>query len=196
MDDALQQLDQIVSNTLSSFEPKDAIFIVVGSLLLIFGRRLYWLALAGLGFAVALYLSREYLFFESVQQEVIVGVAAGLLGGILAVVAQQLAVRFAGIVLGAWGSFVIARILWPEADLLLAILLAVAGAGLGFLFAAKLFDLALVLVTSIVGAILISQHLYLDAAVQAVVWLVLTLCGVAFQLRRKSKKLRMRPRDD
>ena len=197
MDGLLQQLDQIVSNTLSSVEPTDAVFVAVGFLLLVIGRRLYWLALAGLGFAVALHLSREYLFFETAQQELIVGVIAGLLGGILAVMAQRLAVRFAGLILGGWGSFYLVRVFSPESDHLLAIGLSVVGAALGFLFAAKVFDLALVLVTSIVGALLISQHLHLDPAVQAVVWLAFTLCGIAWQLgRRKSKKLRMKPRDD
>lgn len=195
MDELLQQLDAIVGQVVANFQIKDAILVAVGVLLLIFGRKLYWLALAGLGFAVALHLSRQYLAFDSAQQEILVGVVAGLFGGILAVVAQQLAVRFAGFVLGAWGTYYAIRILWPDSEVL-AFFLAVVGAGVGFLFAAKLFDLALVAVTSAVGALLISQHLYLDPATQAVAWLVLTLAGLAFQLRKRQKRLRMRPRDD
>lgn len=195
MDELFQQLDVIVSQVVANFQVKDAILVAVGALLLIFGRKLYWLALAGLGFAVALHLSRQYLAFETAQQEIVVGVVAGLFGGILAVVAQQLAVRFAGLVLGAWGTFYTTRLLVPDGELL-AFFLAVVGAGLGFLLAAKLFELALVLVSSAVGALLISQNLYLDPTTQAVAWLVLTLAGLAFQLRRRQKRLRMRPRED
>lgn len=195
MDELLQQLDVIVSQIVSNFEVKDAILVGLGALLLVFGRKLYWLALAGLGFAVALHLSRQYLAFETTQQEIVVGVVAGLFGGILAVVAQQLAIRFAGLVLGAWGTFYAVQLFVPDGQVL-AFFLAIVGAGFGFLFAAKLFDLALVFISSAVGALLISQHLYLDPATQAVAWLVLTLAGLAFQLRRRQKKLRMRPRED
>lgn len=196
MDDLFQQLDATVTQIVSNFEAQDAVLVVVGALLLVFGRRLYWLALAGLGFAVALHLSRQHLSFDSAQQEILVGVVAGLLGGILAVVAQQLAVRIAGFVLGGWGTLFAVQTLWPDIALLVLVILAAAGAGLGFLFAAKLFELALVLVTSVVGALLIAQHLHLQPSEQAIVWLVLVLVGIAIQSRRRRQKLRMRPRDD
>jgi hypothetical protein len=190
--DLFQQLDEIVRTTISSFQLTDVVFVVIGILLLIFGRRLYWLALAGLGFAIAVHLSREYLLFQSTQQQVIVGVVLGLVGGLLAVVAQQLAVRVAGFILGGWGTFFVARTLWPDADLMIPILLAAGGAILGVLFAAKLFDVALVLVTSCVGAVLISQHLYLDPAIQTIVWLILTLFGIALQFGRGKSRRRKR----
>ena len=118
MDELLQQLDTIASQIALNFQVKDAILVAIGALLLIFGRKLYWLALAGLGFAVALHLSRQFLAFDNGQQEIAVGLVAGLFGGVLAVVAQQLAVRFAGIVLGAWGTYYAIRILVPDSELL------------------------------------------------------------------------------
>lgn len=188
MRDLLTELDRIVDTTLAGFTPRDAIFVAVGVLLLIFGRRLYWLALAGLGFVAAVHLSREYLHFDSGQQQLVVGLAVGLLGGLLAVLAQKLAIRIAGFVLGGWGAWIAAGLLWPDAQLLLTVPTAAAGALLGLLLAARLFDMALVLVTSVIGAVLIAQHLHLQPQVQAVVWLALTLAGIAMQVSRGRRR--------
>jgi len=190
--DLFQQLDEIVRTTISSFQLTDGVFVAIGILLLILGRRLYWLALAGLGFAIAVHLTREYLLFESTQQQVIVGVALGLVGGLLAVVAQKMAVRVAGFILGGWGSFFLTHTLWPDADLIMPILAAAVGAILGLLFAAKLFDAEVVIVTYCDGAELISQHLYLEPAIQAIVWLILTLFGIALQFGRGKSRGRKR----
>ncbi len=137
--------------------------IVAGLALLIFGRRLFWLAIAGLGAFVAVWLTFQLGQALEPQMRVGVAVVAGLVGAVFAIAAQKAALNVAGTVLGAllcgWITYVVHTDFlfkdpagWPLAA-------AIVGAFLGLLFAQKLFNAALILVSSGVGALLLTQGL-------------------------------------
>lgn len=139
------------------------IAIIAGIALLIFGRRLYWLAVAGLGAFVAIWLTLQ--LGQALEPQVRLGIAAlaGLVGAIFAIGAQKMALNFAGALLGAllcgWVTWVVHTDLllkdpsaWPLAA-------AIIGAFLGLLFAQKLFNATLIVVSSGVGALLLVQGL-------------------------------------
>ncbi|MCG8461594.1 MAG: hypothetical protein MI919_35380, partial [Holophagales bacterium] len=98
----------------------------VGFLLLALGKRLFWLAVGGLGFAVSLHLSLLLLPAQPAETRLALGLVAGVLGIVLALAIQKLAVAVAGFALGA---LVVASALpwvWPEAGVWL---IPAAGAG-------------------------------------------------------------------
>ncbi len=75
--------------------------IIAGGLLLIFGRRLFWLFVGVVGFVVAYRLAGAYLGSEGAGWAV--AIAAGVLGGVAAVLVQKLVVTVAGFAAGAVG---------------------------------------------------------------------------------------------
>jgi hypothetical protein len=64
----------------------------------------------------------------------------------------------------------------------------VVGGVVGALLAATLFDTVLVILSSLVGAALLSEILEGRPAMRAVVFLLLVLVGIAVQTRRKRRE--------
>ncbi len=164
--------------------------IVVGGILLIYGRRLYWLALGGVGFAIGLFLAERYLAFSSMVE---LGVAflAGVLGAVVAVVAQKIAVTLGGFFLGAYLAYMLAQPWAAELEYQIW-WVAVLGAVLGVCFAAFLFDAALIVVSSLVGAGLVVRAIELEPLHQTWAYLGLMIFGVMLQSRERAR----RPPDD
>lgn len=161
----------------------DPLKLAVGAVLLLWGRRLYWLALGGLGFVIGLGLARQYLNVDA-GVELIVAVVAGLAGAFLAVVAQKIAVTIGGFGIGAVLAYSLASP-W-KADLDTGIWwIAFLGAVVGVCFSAFLFEAALIVVSSLVGALLITQGLYLTDVQESWGILVLLAVGVLAQSRGK-----------
>ncbi len=167
----------------------DPVALVAGAVLLLFGRRLYWLALAGLGFLLGLVLAPKY-FEVSGEIELVVALLAGVAGALFAVLAQKLAVALAGFGLGAVIAYYLAL---PYAESLAYQIwwVALLGAVLGLCFAAFLFQAALVATSVIVGAMLVTRGLYLDRDQEIWVFLVLAVVGLVVQTRGKKP-----PKDD
>ena len=160
--------------------------IGVGGVLLVFGRRLYWLVLGALGFWPGLLIANEGL---NLSYELELGAAflAGIVGAVAAIVAQKLAVRLGGFVIGAVAAYLLAQP-WA-ADLAYQIWwVALLGGVVGLFFAAALFDAALIVFSSIVGAALIADALPLVKVHQTWTFLGLAALGIVIQTRERSKK--------
>jgi hypothetical protein len=127
---------------------------IVGILLLLAGRRLFWLCVALLGFVLGFYLAEAYLGPESASTGLALAVIFGVVAGVLAVMLQKLAVGVAGF---AAGVYLVLRFGqgqdWFSSPWLWLVLLFFGL--LGILLAKRLFELALVLVTSLVGSFLL-----------------------------------------
>lgn len=157
----------------------DLLTLAVGAVLLLWGRKLYWLALGGLGFFLGLALARQYLEVDP-GFELVVAVAAGIAGAVLAIVAQKIAVTVGGLAIGGFLAYYLA-LPWA-AELGWGIwVIALVGAVLGVALAAFLFEAALIVVSSLVGATLIAQTLALARMHEAWVFLVLLAAGVMVQ---------------
>jgi hypothetical protein len=160
---------------------------VVGVLLLFLGRRLYWLFVGGIGFVVGFSLASGLTGRTPEPIALLVGLGAGLLGVVLALFLQRLAVVVAGLLAGAWLGAELARALGtpsPGTPWLAALIGGVAGAVLS----AVLFDAVLVVLSSLVGAALLAKLLGGRLLTQGVVFVVLTLLGIAVQAGAKRRK--------
>lgn len=158
--------------------------LVVGVALLFFGRRLFWLFVAVIGFMAGWYLVLGDGRHAPTGGGLLVALLAGLVGLVLALVVQKVAVALAGFFVGA---YLVANLLgWalpplrPSEQLVLLL----AGVVAAFL-ALALFDLALILFSAIAGSglILDNVHLRLGANVRLLLLVVLAAVGAAFQAR-------------
>jgi hypothetical protein len=160
--------------------------LILGALLLVAGRRLVWLAVAAVGFAAGAWVATVLGASTSpTQTQWVVALGFGIVGAILAVVLQKLAITVAGAGLGAlaawrWSEPLATTLDFEHTELtvLVAILL---GGLAGALLAAKVFALAATLVTAGLGAVLIATELALAPLLQLGCAAVLMLIGVSIQ---------------
>jgi hypothetical protein len=158
------------------------IAIGVGAALLLAGRKLFWFFVAAVGFVAALEFATQYFGGEHGDSVLIASLVAGLIGAVLAVFVQKLAVSIAGAATGAYllDQFFRSLPSYPELGWFFLIAAAIAGA----LLMAVVFRWALILLTSLAGAHLIGQWLPLPRGWLAAAYAALVVIGIAVQSRR------------
>lgn len=153
----------------------------LGAVLLLAGRRVFWLVLAVLGFLVGFHLARQGLNIEDPGMALALGLVAGLAGALLAVVVQKLAVVLAGLALGGAGAWWLAD-QWALASGARWLAVAV-GVALGAALALWLFDAALVVLSAMAGAYLLVRAFEPAPLAASIALVILSLLGVAIQAR-------------
>jgi hypothetical protein len=153
--------------------------LIAGGALLLVGRTLFWLFVAGAGFAAGGQLA-SLLGVESQLIMLAIAVVAGLLGALLAIFLQQLAILVAGFFSGGYflltmlGIFGVSmgRYDW---------LPFVIGGIMGALLIALLFDWALIILSSLAGSSLVVQNIQLEPTMELLVLIGLFVVGMIIQ---------------
>jgi hypothetical protein len=165
--------------------------VLLGGALLLFGRRLFWLLVATLGFLFAFTLVQRLAPEVTQPWQWVLAIAAGLLGALLAIFAQKLAIGAAGMLFGGYST------LWLldhyGADLgnwQWVVLLA--GGALAAVLALLVFDTALVVVSSILGAALLVGAARLAGLPSVILFAVLLIVGITIQMGQGGGKRRSR----
>ena len=158
--------------------------IGAGAALLLFGRRLFWLFVACVGFIVGVTAATDWLGLEHNWVTVAVALGLGVLGAVVAVFLQRLVVAFAGFLAGGYLAYMLALGLRFESAAWIAYLV---GGVLGALLVLGLFNWALIGLSTLMGATVIVQALPLEHGVSALFFAALTVLGIvaqAMQLKR------------
>lgn len=161
--------------------------VAIGASLLAFGRRLFWVFVAGVGFIVGLHLALRFL--PGIEDWATLGVAllAGLVGAILLSFLQRLTIGAAGFFAG-WqiAMFLIdfLRIELGNLDWIGGVV----GGLIGVVLIAVLFDWALIFLSSLVGAIAVVDVFDLNSTLHLLLLLILILAGILIQFGWLRKK--------
>lgn len=156
--------------------------IILGALLLLTGRKLFWLFIAAAGIFAG--VSFAGLFFAGHQRWVIflAAVLTGLIGALLAVFAQGVAFALAGFYAGAYITYLLPHLFgFYEMSVVLSAVGGVAGAVLAIVF----MDWAVIVLSSLVGAGIIIDALNPGQAMGVILFTILVTAGVFFQSRLK-----------
>lgn len=169
--------------------------LAFGLVLLLAGRRIFWLVVGVLGFFFGFDLASRVLGLDAEGLGLVIGVFAGILGVVIALFLQKFAVGFAGFLIGGYLTL---TLLQADTGSLSggdfgAFLLG--GVVCAFL-AVWLFEIALILLSSVAGAALVSQGLTLDPGPEALAFVVLAVLGIAFQAGIGPRRRRRRVRTD
>ncbi|HZD41282.1 MAG TPA: DUF4203 domain-containing protein [Terriglobales bacterium] len=159
--------------------PLNGIFeIVVGLILLLFGRKLFWLFVAITGFLFGMAISGA--FFPDQPQWILVciGLGAGLLGALLAVLAERVAFALAGFYAGSYLALVAAQPLSGTGPNLFWFLV---GGIVGAVIASLIMDWAIIVLSSLVGAGAILQAIQLGQPASVIVFILLVAAGILVQ---------------
>jgi hypothetical protein len=154
--------------------------LLAGLALLVAGRRLFWLFVGLVGFFTV------YRWFEphpgaAPSSRWVLAVLAGLLGIVLAIFLQRVAIALAGFFAGGWFAVQLfgLHVAHPRgADLLVFVIAGVLAA----ILAVALFDLALIVLSSLAGADLVVEALHPRPGVAKLLLLGLVAVGIAVQM--------------
>lgn len=168
--------------------------LLVGSALLLLGRRLFWLFVAGVGFMVAINLAPRFIDADKEWLALLIALGAGVIGALMAVFLQKLALGLAGFLAG---GYVLVNALelfnfdmgdWET-------VLYFVGGFIGSALVAGLFEWALIILSSLTGASMIGQTLDLAQPWSVLLPMFAFIIGVVIQTNMKGDLRRDRRRD-
>jgi hypothetical protein len=154
--------------------------ILIGILVLILGRKLFWLFVAVVGFAFGAALGTQLFQGQPDWLILVIALGAGLLGALLAIFLQEIAVAVAGFIGGGYIALILLNALGqdPGPASWLPFLI---GGIIGLVLMIALFDWALIVLSSLVGAGLILQAIQLRRPIEGLLSLILVVIGIAIQ---------------
>jgi len=156
--------------------------ILIGVALLTVGRRLFWVFVGGAGFVAGMWLMQTF-FPEQPHATALVAGGIGAVAGIaLTKLVKTVAINVGGFLGGGVIGLGLARMIGPWIPEWLAFI--VLGV-LGVVLLTKAFETALLLMSSIAGAMLIAGHLPLSDPLRVVAVVVLSIAGILIQRKVK-----------
>jgi hypothetical protein len=158
--------------------------ILAGGLLLVLGRKLFWLYVAILGFVTGLTVASRLFNVQPEWLQLVIAIGFGILGAVLAYFFQEIAVAVAGFLVGAYVALTLVANFAGNAvqngDTLNWVLF-FAGGIIGAVLAVMLFDWALIILTSLAGALLVTEGLAITGTVGWLVAAGLFILGIIIQ---------------
>jgi hypothetical protein len=156
--------------------------ILAGLALLFFGRKLFWLFVGVIGFLAGMEFGAEIVKAQPQGIILLIAIGAGLLAAILAIFLQRLVVAIAGGIAGGLIAMRIAVMLGASTESLQWIVF-LAGALLAAILVSAVFDWALIGLSALIGASLVSEALPFDHGAKLIGVAVLFVLGLLVQTR-------------
>ncbi|MEY2490109.1 MAG: hypothetical protein QOC70_2051 [Verrucomicrobiota bacterium] len=154
--------------------------VIVGAAILLFGRKLFWLFVAALGFAVGIELATYFMTDPPVWMTLVIALGLGILGALLAILLQKLAIAVAGFVAGGRAALALLAAFYADYSHYRGITFVIGGI-LGALLLLALFDWVLILLSSVEGAHLIGNGIVLPQSGAVILFVALVVIGVIVQ---------------
>ncbi|HEY5811223.1 MAG TPA: DUF4203 domain-containing protein [Terrimicrobiaceae bacterium] len=154
--------------------------VLLGLVLIFLGRKLFWLFVGIVGFLAGMRFGAELVKGQPELVILAMAIGIGVLAALLAIVVQRLAVAIAGGVAGGMLAMRIAVMLGANAESLGWVFFIV-GAVLAAILVSAVFDWALIILSSLIGASLVSEALPFDHFGQLIGMVALFVLGVLAQ---------------
>lgn len=166
------------------------ISVIVGVAILLFGRKLFWLFVAALGFAIGLEIAAYFMKEPPQWMMLLVALGCGVIGALLAILLQKLAIALAGFIAGGRIAWALAAAFFVEHAHYRGITFVIGGI-LGALLLLALFDWVLILLSSVEGAHLIGNGIPLPEKGAMILFIALAVIGVIVQgsMLRRSRRV-------
>jgi hypothetical protein len=167
--------------------------VILGLLLLFFGRRLFWLFVGVFGFLAGVQIAARVAQNQPELILLLIAIGLGIVCAVLAIVLQRVAVAVAGWFAGGYLAMRLAMALgWQDNSMLWIAF--IAGAVLAAILVSLLFDWALIVLSALTGAIIVSEALPWGQPVQIIAAGVLFALGALVQSRLLERPDRSAPR--
>ena len=153
---------------------------LIGAVILFFGRKLFWLCVAAIGFAAGVELAPHLVHEPSALLSLTIALLLGVIGALLAVFLQKIAIGVLGFLAGGKLAGAIAAAFFVHYAQHSTIIFVVGGI-IGAILLLALFDWALIVVSSLIGAHLIQSAIVLPASGSTIVFIGLAAIGILVQ---------------
>ena len=154
--------------------------IVLGVILLLLGRKLFWFFVGVIGFVTGVLLATQYLHGQPEWVILIIALIAGVLGALLAGLVERVAVEIVGFLGGGYIALGLLGLL-KLGNGQFSWLPFLVGGVIGALLVAVLLDWALILLSSLEGSLIITQNTHLSSSSASLVFVGLLLIGFVVQ---------------
>lgn len=160
--------------------PVPIVGALLGVVILFFGRKLFWLCVAAIGFAAGVELAPSIVDQPTPLLALTFALVLGFLGALLAIFLQKIAIAVFGFIAGGKLATAIAATFLVQYAEHSGIIFLIGGI-LGALLLLALFDWALIILSSVVGAYLIQSVVTLPPTGTAILFVILVIVGVLVQ---------------
>jgi len=154
--------------------------VTIGAIVLFFGRKLFWLCVAAIGFAAGFEVAAYLVHQPSPLLAFTFALVLGFIGALLALFLQKVAIGVAGFLAGGKLATAIAATFFVQHANYSGVVFVIGGI-IGAILLLALFDWALIGLSSVVGAYLISSVFVVPASGATILFIVLVAIGVIFQ---------------
>ena len=164
----------------------NTINLLLGAVLLVAGRKLFWLFVGVLGFVTGIQVAAR--FWNGPEwTAILIGIVVGIIFALLAVFIEALAIGVAGFLAGGFILTTFTNMLGLNNGFVFWILYAIGGV-IGLVLILLLFDWALVILSALAGASLIVQSFSPGGGAAGLIFILLFILGIliqAFTLQRE-----------
>src|SRR5213596_257516 len=154
--------------------------VLIGVVILFFGRKLFWLCVAAVGFAVGVEIAPLLVNEASSLLALVIALVFGVLGALLALFLQKVAVAVLGFLAGGKLAGALAAAFFVQYAQYSTVIFVVGGL-IGAILLLVLFDWALIVVSSLIGAHLIQSAIVLPPSGSTMVFIGLVVLGILVQ---------------
>ncbi|MCK4993697.1 MAG: hypothetical protein KAS13_01450 [Candidatus Omnitrophica bacterium] len=159
-------------------------YIILGIMLLMLGRKLFWLFSGAIAFIVGVEFIPMILPGQSSQAILIIALILSIIAIVLSFVVQKIGLGVAGFMAGGYVAMSIVNELKVTIPWLSWVLFG-AGGIIGVVFTLILFDWALIVLSSLSGAFLIVQVAGFSLPLTKILFVLLAIIGIATQVASK-----------
>jgi len=152
--------------------------IVAGAVLLLLGRRLFWLFVAIAGFYLGFEVARTLAAGQPAWLLWTIAIGAGLIGAVVAMLLQRVGFALGGFYAGGYIALLAVERFAPGT---IGVAAFVIGGVIGAVLAAFLMDWAIIVLSCLVGAALVVPALGLQPLMSALVYAGLVAVGIVVQ---------------
>jgi len=156
--------------------------LLVGIVLLIAGRKLFWLFVGLVGFIWGIHAATHFFPGRPEWMVLAIALTAGVLGALIALFLQWLAIGVAGF---SAGAYIVASLLrvWGHGTGGLGWFFILIGGIVGLVLIIALFGWTVIILSSLAGAALITETVHMDHGFTVLLFIVLVVAGMIVQSR-------------
>ena len=160
--------------------PIPILSILIGAVILFFGRRIFWLCVAAVGFAAGMQVAPHLMHEPTPVLQLSIAIVFGFIGALLALFLQKIAIAIAGFLAGGKLAMALVAAFIAEGARYPGIAFVIGGI-VGAILLLALFDWALIVMSSVVGAYLIGQTIVLPQTGATILFIALAAIGIVVQ---------------
>jgi hypothetical protein len=154
--------------------------VLIGIAILFFGRKLFWLTVAAVGFAVGVEIAPLLVNEPSSLLALLIALVLGILRALLALFLQKVAIAVLGFFAGGKLATAIAAAFFVHYAQYSTIIFVIGGI-IGAILLLAVFGWALIVVSSFIGAYLIQSAIVLPPTGSTLVFIGLAIVGIFVQ---------------